>query len=1323
MDLLQDVLAGPAPILGPDRAPEIWQALDQNTPAAAVAWWDQIDPAARSVDSYIGATFAMRQLSRFSEADSLLQEATHRFPDHPQPRIDLGWLEYERGNLHAALARWHEARRFIPRHPAPLRGASMVLRDLGQLAEAEAILAEAAAQFPDDLEFRLDLAGIAAARGDHASAAARFRQILADLPEDNQARFGLAGALASLGEFPDQDAAMLALFPPPTPEFLIQHAEQAQREADWPAAAARWRAALAAWVDDRARGVNAAVQLAACLFNLRAHDEAEVLLAAWTARYPDDLRLARMFASCAMHSDRHEAAVARWQMAAERFPNDISCLIGLIRAHTNLGNYAEARRMLAAALPRYPDDRGLKEIRAEIATRTGKWDEAIRIWQELVSAYPQDSNLRNQLMAAKFGAELARAGGGESVPLPDIQPNIPAAGSRLAEIITAFESLGQNCEFGVLQRYLGKEPLGLLRWAGIHPSQIIAALQARFEGVGEPENTIIDVWPNGEYCISDRHFYMLTHSFTYESAVDRDSFHRQQVKRGRYLKRQLLEDIEDGEKIFVYQSPYISEAEGRELYAALQSIAPAWLLLVRLADQENPAGTVEQADERFLIGYIEQFESMTAVFTDATVARWAPLCEQAYQIRQAAAAFSMRDLPNAMTLLRDFRANFPNNVQGYLGGGLASIEAGDFAGADAIYRDAMARLPVTPKLLKDYAFCAEKRRDLPEAVRRYMAMMTQVPDVPDGYHHAASLLRQLRRLAEADGILSRAVEKFPGHADMTFAWAMVAHERRDWPEAIKRWDRVISSFGGGLEARRLAAEALMALNRFADAQTVLAPALRMFPDDKRIAVMNGQLAARRRDAPEAERVWRDIRQRFPDDVAGHTGLAAALLQLDRADEAETVFREAAARFPENRQIAIDMALIPQRKQEWDAAIARWRDVIERFPESARGFIGLGECLLGKQEVTAALAAYEAGFTRFPDDFSMGWNHANAAARAGDRPEAIRRWGDLIARFPGNPAAYAGRGRALRESGALDEAAAFLTESLKRFPENVEIETELALALSWKRDWPPALALWESLKRRFPEHGGVRSGIVQILPQALMDRGVGRAEAAFDIPDLVLKNEFDAGAEEKALRDLLMRFESLGDSCEFGSVQRRYGAEPVSLLRWTSTPPEYLVATLNERFAGVGEPEYTIIAIGHDEFTTMDRRYHMFSHTFTPATSEPLETFSEKQYRRMQYLRRCLIEELTAAEKIFVYKSMHGLTDEQIDALYQAMQVYAKDVALLCVRLQDSEQPAGTLKRVRDRLFVGTIDKFSTTDISTPIWVSLCQQTAREVDAAHDSQTG
>lgn len=51
-----------------------------------------------------------------------------------------------------------------------------------------------------------------------------------------------------------------------------------------------------------------------------------------------------------------------------------------------------------------------------------------------------------------------------------------------------FESLGQNCEFGLLQRRCGAEPLGLLRFSSVRLERLIHGIRANFEGIDAPND-------------------------------------------------------------------------------------------------------------------------------------------------------------------------------------------------------------------------------------------------------------------------------------------------------------------------------------------------------------------------------------------------------------------------------------------------------------------------------------------------------------------------------------------------------------------------------------------------------------------------------------------------------------------------------------------------------------------------------------------------------------------------------------------------------------------------------------------------------------------
>jgi tetratricopeptide (TPR) repeat protein len=353
--------------------------------------------------------------------------------------------------------------------------------------------------------------------------------------------------------------------------------------------------------------------------------------------------------------------------------------------------------------------------------------------------------------------------------------------------------------------------------------------------------------------------------------------------------------------------------------------------------------------------------------------------------------------------------------------------------------------------------------------------------------------------------------------------------------------------------------------------------------------------------------------------------------------------------------------------------------------------------------------------RFPDDVDVAAAYAGAAENIPDWATAQSRWQSVQERFPASHVGHLGFGRTLRESGQLSRAAEVLRESLQRFPNHWLFEIELAFTLSAQRRWPEALELWASLRVRFPQDNNVRSNITWILGQAVADQNAHGAPA-FEIPQVLL----DPATEDDprlAHVQLLKRFESLGDTCEFGMVQRLYHVEQMSLLRWARTTPDKLIEALATRFAGVGEEQYTIIEVNEGEYVTQDTRYFMHSHTFTSPAAEPLEVFAPEQRRRMQWLRRKLIENLTAASKIFIYRYEDGITDADVTALHAALLDYSPHNKLLCVRLVDAAHPVGAVDRLADGLFVGYIDRFSTVNINVDAWLTLCGAVADQLDAA------
>jgi capsular polysaccharide biosynthesis protein len=232
---------------------------------------------------------------------------------------------------------------------------------------------------------------------------------------------------------------------------------------------------------------------------------------------------------------------------------------------------------------------------------------------------------------SEISQRLARRAAG-----PDTAPLVPsdhAAGKPIDDLMLAFESLGDNCEFGLVQRHAGVEPLGLLRFAGTSLGNLIAALKTKFDGLGNPDT--VTVYPAGEpgrreFLVHETSLDTRYHTFILEGEIDPEELRQREAKRLTFLRGKILEDLAVGEKIWVWREFSMTDpARLRPLMAALRALGPNTLLWVVGADGEHLSGTVERLDHDFLKGYVERLAPYDNA-TDISPKSWFEVCENAY---------------------------------------------------------------------------------------------------------------------------------------------------------------------------------------------------------------------------------------------------------------------------------------------------------------------------------------------------------------------------------------------------------------------------------------------------------------------------------------------------------------------------------------------------------------------------------------------------------------------------------------------------------------------------------------------------------------------
>ena len=200
-----------------------------------------------------------------------------------------------------------------------------------------------------------------------------------------------------------------------------------------------------------------------------------------------------------------------------------------------------------------------------------------------------------------------------------------------ADLVLRFESLGDNCELGLVQRRAGVEPLGLLRFAGAPLRNLVRGLDARFAHIADPAH--VRVYPeNGEYMVKLTKYDFTYHAHVDVGRMDPETLHRQQCRTIGFLAKKLMDDLETPAKILVFrQNEKLLASDLVDLRIALSAYGPNIILWVQEALPGHPPGSVEVADDRMMVGYVRRLAERETV-PDLDFKSWMQMLRRAHAI-------------------------------------------------------------------------------------------------------------------------------------------------------------------------------------------------------------------------------------------------------------------------------------------------------------------------------------------------------------------------------------------------------------------------------------------------------------------------------------------------------------------------------------------------------------------------------------------------------------------------------------------------------------------------------------------------------------------
>jgi hypothetical protein len=202
------------------------------------------------------------------------------------------------------------------------------------------------------------------------------------------------------------------------------------------------------------------------------------------------------------------------------------------------------------------------------------------------------------------------------------------------DLLASFESLGHSCDFGYTQRQAGLEPLGLFRWGAISTPCAFFGIVNRFHGIGARDAVHAYV-PDGqdEYWLLETKYEIHFHTFVAPRSMLKGDIEARETTRLPFLRRKLIEDAENAEKIFILKRPHpIHDAEAVAVWAALNLYGPNDLLYISPHEAGVP-GAVDAIRPGLFRGYVDRGPGL-----GPDMASWLSVCANAHLLARNRAA-------------------------------------------------------------------------------------------------------------------------------------------------------------------------------------------------------------------------------------------------------------------------------------------------------------------------------------------------------------------------------------------------------------------------------------------------------------------------------------------------------------------------------------------------------------------------------------------------------------------------------------------------------------------------------------------------------------
>ena len=293
----------------------------------------------------------------------------------------------------------------------------------------------------------------------------------------------------------------------------------------------------------------------------------------------------------------------------------------------------------------------------------------------------------------------------------------------------------------------------------------------------------------------------------------------------------------------------------------------------------------------------------------------------------------------------------------------------------------------------------------------------------------------------AEAICAGALDQYPGDANFLCLSARALVKLRRFDEANARIERALSIFPEFERAYELRGELLFAKGELPAAAEAFQQALKLDPKRQRIRVKLGQVFLRLGRVEEARALKGEIIKSSADnkDIAK----AAELEKEEKFAEAEKIYRRILARHPDNVSAMRLWAALGVRQKQYADAEVLLKQAVELAPDFALAWADLWIVQFEQEKSEDAIKSAKRLINLEPRRANGHLLLGSAHMSAGHHQDALESYDNALEITPDHVGAWCGKGNVSRTIGDQDGAISAFRKSIKANPLFAEAYWNLA----------------------------------------------------------------------------------------------------------------------------------------------------------------------------------------------------------------------------------------------------------------------------------------